>query len=319
MHGVSQFARMTSLILGVAAAFQMMKPAGAQTPSLTWTTLGTNSGPIPNPKRMEPANLLLNGNYSVLVDAGDGASEQLIKAGVPLARLDAVVISHLHFDHTGGLFAVISERYQVMVPGILTIYGPPGTKATVDGLLAAMAASPAAGASRPNGGPKDTVKVIEVTDGQEFKAGDVAVTAVRNSHYDVTPNSTNAMSLSYRFSTPERVIVYTGDTGPSEKVEHLAAGADLLISEIIDSDFVLGRLKRERPDLPAPALAAMKRHFDQEHLSPTEMGLLAQRAGVKALVLTHDGIDPDETERMRPAIAANYKGPIVFARDLDKF
>ena len=106
-------------------------PAKAAAPvqpgAMTFTTLGTNSGPIPNPERSEPANLLRFGDQVVLVDVGDGAPEQLVKAGVPLKAVTAVVISHLHFDHTGGLFAFLGLRYQAGIQGPLTIYGPPGT------------------------------------------------------------------------------------------------------------------------------------------------------------------------------------------------
>jgi ribonuclease BN (tRNA processing enzyme) len=73
----------------------------------TFITLGTHGGPLPNAKRSEPANALVVDRAVYLVDAGDGAADQLAKAGLSLQALRAVFISHLHFDHTGGLFAVL--------------------------------------------------------------------------------------------------------------------------------------------------------------------------------------------------------------------
>lgn len=295
-------------------------PASADTSHAlaTWTTLGTNSGPIPRKDRSEPANLLRYGDQAILVDAGDGASVQLAKAGVPLAGLHALVISHLHFDHTGGLFAVVAERYQMIAPGKLVIYGPPGTKEMVRGLIAAMHPSPSSGpgARVP---PDQTVEVNEVGDGAQFTIGAVHITAAANTHYAATPAAAGDVSLSYRFDTPGRSITYTGDTGPSEKVEALARGTDLLVSEIIDPQDAITQLRRTRPDVTEAQLAVVMRHYEQEHLPPQQAGQLARRAGAKALALTHDAVDPQRTPELLPGIAAEYHGPVRFARDLDTF
>lgn len=113
-----------------------------------------------------------------MIDAGDGATEQLAKAGMPLASLEVLVLTHLHFDHTGGLFAVMTERYRTGAPGVLTIYGPPGTEAMVEDLLAAMKPTPPFGFASP----AKEVKVIEVNGGTSLSVGAVKVNAVRNSH-----------------------------------------------------------------------------------------------------------------------------------------
>ena len=306
--------RVLHRILVMAAA--VVSTAAARGP--TWTTLGTNSGPVPNAKRSEPANLLRVGREALLIDCGDGASVQLAKAGVPVAALQTVILSHLHFDHIGGLFALIAERYQMRAPGVLVVYGPPGTRVVVDGLLAAMRPSPPAGV-RDERPAAETVEVVEVGDGAHFVVGDVRVTAAANAHYIATPGGERFVSLAYRFDLPGRTIAYTGDTGPSAAAERLAQGADLLVSKTIDAAAALDAIRRTRPDASPAILAMVKAHFEQEHLSPREAGLLAQYAGAKMLVLTHDAVDPDVADRMRAAIAAGYRGPIRFARDLDVF
>lgn len=280
--------------------------------------MGTNAGLVPNLERSEPANLLRHGDKTVLVDAGDGAAEQLIKAGVPLTKLHTVIINHLHFDHTAGLFAIVALRYQIQAPGQLTVYGPPGTKSSVRGFLAAMHTSPPAGA-RTKQAPQKTVNVIEVGDGAKFRIGDIAVSAVANSHYSATPGGDPFVSLSYRFDLPRRSIAYTGDTGPSAKLEKLATGADTLISEIIDPDALLARLARTRPDMTAVQLDALRPHFFSEHLPPEQVGLLAAHARIKSVVLTHSDTRPEDSELLRPQIAAKFGGPIAFARDMDCF
>ena len=312
-------------ILLVLAGFSTSIPAKAAPPLSAWITLGTNAGPIPNPTRSEPANLLRSGGELILVDVGDGAPEQLAKVGVGVEAITTLFISHHHFDHTGGLFALLGMRYQVIAPGVLTIYGPSGTRAIVDGLLAAMAPAALSGSvirARARRGPADTIKVVEIGDGATVTVGDVRVTAAANSHYTVLagpPGGAELVSLSYRFDLPDRSIVYTGDTGPSVNVERLAQGADLLVCEIIDVEATLARLKRTRPDVALDALRFIEAHYRAEHLTPGEAGALAKAASVKALVLTHIGIEPRGIAAARKKIASVYKGPIVFADDLDRF
>src|SRR3546814_19392211 len=83
--------------------------------------------------------------------------------------------------------------------------------------------------------PAESVRVIELHDGWSGRIGGVVVTAVSNSHYALQPDapgSTKRDTYSFRFDTPDRSLVYTGDTGPSVAVERLAQNADILISEI---------------------------------------------------------------------------------------
>jgi ribonuclease BN (tRNA processing enzyme) len=63
----------------------------------------------------------------------------------------------------------------------------------------------------------------------------------------------------------------------------------------------------------------IENHFRHEHLTADEVGLMAQRAGVKALVLTHDAMDADHIAKAAPIIAAHFKGKITFAHDLQNF
>ncbi len=311
-------------LLALGLALAPMHASAADAPKSVYVTLGTNSGPIPNPRRAEPSNFLQYGGQNILVDAGDAASWQLVKAGVDISKVQTVIISHLHFDHTSGLYAFLSLRYQALVTDPVTIYGPPGTKRVVDALIAGMAPNdetPSALWSWMKTAPEKIYTVVEIGDGAKFSVGEVKVTAAENSHYGFAPGSEEAkkyVSLSYRFDMPDRSIVFTGDTGPSAAVEKLAANADLLVSEIMDPDIALARIEAKRY-VPFFVEGSIKTHFSKEHLSPTEVGLLASRAHVKALVLTHDALPDEAIPQAGKEIAANYKGPVTFAKDLDRF
>jgi len=254
------------------------------------------------------------------VDVGDGAAEQLAKARIPINSIHTVFISHLHFDHTGGLFAFLGMRDQGGGPGrkSITIYGPPGTKAMVDGLCSAMQPGSALLPQQPA-----DYKVVELKDGSSVTVGDVKVTTASNSHYLLWRGSgAQPVSLSYRFELPDRSIVYTGDTGPSANVENLAHGAELLVSEIMDADTALGELKRDHPGISKVTYNFVRDHFTKEHLPPNQVGLLAAHAGVHTLVLTHFGGAtgyPDQITRLTKEIGENFHGAIRFATDLEQF
>lgn len=312
-----------TLLAACASAMLALPTAAAPpAPALSFTTLGTNSGPIPRKDRSEPANLIRYGDQLILADVGDGAAEQLAKAGVGIDQVQTVLISHLHFDHTGGLFAFLALRYQTSGPNPVTIYGPPGTRETVTRLFAAMEpGGHAIQTMRMAGGPDAGVKVVEIDDGATFSAGDVKITATDNSHYVTlkSPAQPRPVSLSFRFDAPGRSILYTGDTGPSAKVEQLCKGVDLLVSEMMDPALAIARIKVNRPGGPPAIYDLVEDHFRREHLSPTEVGKLAKACGAKTVVATHNSLERDELAGARKAIAAEFKGRIVLAEDLQTF
>jgi ribonuclease BN (tRNA processing enzyme) len=318
--------RITTAIATVALAVAM--PIQAQPATARWITLGTQGGPIPLKNRSQPANVLLTADGAYVIDAGDGVAEQLAKADVPLQQVKAVVLSHLHFDHTAGLFGILSLRWQTNITSPLTIYGPPGTQTLVDGILSAMGPAVAAGYAYPEEFKAPFhpgIAVVEIRDGASFELGATRVTAAKNTHYTFTPGSADDHafeSLSLRFDTPGRSIAYTGDTGPSPAVERLARGADLLVTEMIDFDRTMAEIRRVSPNLPAAAMTGIAIHLRDHHLTPKQVGELARTAGVKSVVVTHlsaPAITGARALEYLRGIGQAYAGPAVIADDLESF
>lgn len=313
------------LLLGAALAALLSGVAMPAIAETSFTILGSRGGPVPVPHRGQPANLLTVDGTLSLVDVGDGTAGQLMKIGVLTRNIDNVFISHLHADHFGGLLALIGLRHQTQARKPLQIYGPPGTSTLVEGLLAGLAPSIAAGfgvGAKPVN-PDDLAQVHELRDGDSIEVDGFKVTVVKNSHYSFpanSPLSDRYQSLSLRFDTADRSIVYTGDTGPSAAVVGLAKGADLLVSEVIELDSVLAATKAIALNMSDKAMAYMRRHLTQHHLVPQKLGQLAAEAGVPKLVVTH--FSSGFTEDL-PAIAAGiaeaYKGEIVLSKDFDTF
>ena len=317
------------LLLAFAGLALSTNPVLAETscPALRWTTLGTAGGPSPTPERAEPSNLLLAGKQQILVDTGDGTVNQLAKAGFDLSRVQTVFISHHHMDHTGGLGAFIGLRWMNTMPGKLTIYGPPGTRELVDGVIKSMQpqARVGFGLGTTPAKPEESVAVVEITGSSTVDLGPLKIIAAANSHFD-HPGPKQAdepVSLSYRFELAGRSITYTGDTGPSSVVTSLAKDTDLLVSEVIDLESLVSAIRRIRPDMSAQTFDQMRRHLSTHHLTASEVGKLATLSGAKRLVLTHFAVPPLPIAgfegTLRSGIAQFYSGPVEIARDLSSF
>ncbi len=294
-----------------------------------WITLGTMGGPRLSLDRAQPANLLLNGTQAHLIDAGDGAATEAFAAGAQFQMLRSIWISHIHFDHIGGLSAVLGLRLQVRTMTPLTIFGPPGIKGIVDDLIAAMRPSAELGYGVPGEVPLDPaagIKVVEVNDGSVVNFDGFTVKVARNCHCSFPPGSAGDLkfrSLSFRFDLPGRSIVYTGDTGPCDSVERLAQGADLLVTELIDIEDTVNKMRLWYPDIPASELDKMEEHLRTHHLTTAEIGRMAASAHVGEVVATHiagggnakaiaDGGYVAEIHRF-------YNGPVTVAKDGEAF
>lgn len=325
---VLAFVGLFQLVLASAIEAQPAFGQGADASGATeFIVLGTASGPNSEADRAQPANALRTGGQLYLVDAGDGAVAQLAKAGFRIGAVRGVFLSHLHFDHIGGMLAVIGLRAQLGTPGTLTVYGPPGTQELVEGLLSAAGPALRAGWGFPGQGWDTDVVAVELTDGDSITLDGLRVTAAENTHFIVPEGDTSprsAVSLSYRFDATDRSIVYSGDTGPSDALIELARGTDLLISEMIDDELALARMRP--PGTPAPPSdrppTVLEWHMDRHHMTPVQVGELASAAGVARLVITHFApapAGPEQAQAYLDAIAENFAGDAELAVDLGRY
>lgn len=299
-------------------------------------TLGTAAGPIARAKRSEAATLLEVGDRAYLIDAGAGVSHQLARAGFQPAQIHSIFLTHLHFDHVAGLAPLLGFAWagRAQVPGQarapITIYGPPATSAFVasglnylsipEGIFAADFVPGPSIAEMVKSHDVDVVKPTVI-----YQDDKVRVTAVENSHFVTMPADKRplgaARSFSYRFDTPDRSIVFTGDTGPSDAVTELAKGADVLVSEVMDWDIHSPAIQRAFA-LSEAELEAVNAHMMMGHLSPREVGRIAAKAGVKMVVLSHVGWGADNETDMRhytQGVRESFSGPVVIGRDGDEF
>jgi ribonuclease BN (tRNA processing enzyme) len=130
---------------------------------------------------------------------------------------------------------------------------------------------------------RDMFRGHDVATGLIYQDANIKVTAAENTHFHLSPANPaygKYKSYSFRFETPDKVVVFTGDTGPSQSVEELAKGADMLVSEVLVVDDFVEALKKNGTwdAMSTERQVGRVRHLSEDHLTPMEVGKLASRA-----------------------------------------
>lgn len=234
------------------------------------------SGSFPSADSACSSYLVEADGFRLLLDMGNGALGEL-QRHIGLYDLDAVFLSHLHADHCIDMCAYFVARYYRHEGGRcapIPVFGPEGTEQR---LTTAYADTPSASS------------MSEVFDFHTVKPGS----------FEIGPFSVRTEKMCHpveayaiRVEHAGKSLTYSGDTGPCEPLDELAAGTDLFLCE---AAFTYG--KENIPDL---------------HLNGREAGESARRAGAGRLLLTH--IPPWTDPQVNLADArAVYDGPTALA------
>jgi ribonuclease Z len=269
--------------------------------------LGTGT-PYPDPARSGPAVEIVVNGTPYLVDCGPGVVRRATSAsekvsGASARNIHTLFLTHLHSDHTTGLPDIMFTPSVVGRRNAMEIYGPRGTTDMVSLVQQAWAKDMDVRLHGLERGHPDAYVYHshEIKPGVVYEDANVTVTAfaVKHGSWDE--------SLGYRFDTPDRSIVISGDTRPSE-IAAVCNGCDLLLHEVYPQAGLLTQPEGDRE------------YHRQFHTSTAELAKIAGEAKPKTLVLYHVlywGVTPDGV--LRELTQAGYTGKAVVANDLDIF
>lgn len=270
--------------------------------------LGTAGGPTPKVDRSAPANAIVIGDAIYVIDCGDGVARQMVKAGLDLGRIRDIFITHQHSDHNADYGNLLLLAWATDLHTRVDTWGPPPLKRMTELFLELNAYD--IHIREVDEGRPPLVPLIaphEITRGGLVMQDDnVKVTAAIVQHPPVKP------AFAYRFDCPDRSIVFSGDTRPSDDLVKLAHGADILVHEVIDLRAIDQVVKDE-------AMATrLRAHLEAAHTPMSEVGQIATRAGVKTLVLNHfvPGTAHIPDEVWYDAVKPHFKGRVIVGHDL---
>jgi ribonuclease BN (tRNA processing enzyme) len=297
---------LTLLLLNATSYPQSLTSSPAKTQVVF---LGTGN-PGANPDRMGPSVAIVVNGTPYVVDCGPGVVRRASGAvrlgvkGLEVTNLKTLFVTHLHSDHTLGYPDLIFSPWVLGRKEPLEVYGPVGIQAMTNHILEAWRED---NDIRINGlehanNTGNKVSVHEIKPGIIYKDQNVTVKAFLVKH------GSWRQAFGYRFETPDRTIVISGDTSPSESIVENCNGCDVLIHELYTQ--VGFNAKGED----------WRKYLLSFHTSTRELAGIANRAKPKLLILYHQMFfgGPEDTEvGMLNEIYQTYQGKVVSAHDLD--
>jgi ribonuclease Z len=290
--------------------------------SMELVLLGTGS-PLPNPDRCGAGQVVIAGDTRVMVDCGWGAARRLPGAGVPPPSIDAVLYTHLHSDHITDTPDFLIMRWAGGARKPLQVFGPEGTKAMMDGFLAAMSADIGYRFAHHPGKLSEEGIICNVT---EIAAtpdrtpvadlGGMRVEAFEVNHFPVVP------ALGFRFVLDGKALAFSGDTAKCEGLVRGAKDADVLVCEALNANLFPMMVAALRNAGNAHTASVME-DVPSYHSTTIEVAEMARDAGVKHLILSHLIPTPPNEGPLLDAFTNGmsdvFSGKITLGRDLQRF
>jgi len=270
--------------------------------------LGTGN-PNPDPQHSGCSILIVVGETPYVVDFGPGLIRQAASltpkyggkiVGLDVKNIKKAFLTHLHSDHTLGYPDLILTPWVMERNEPLEVYGPEGTKEMTDNILKAYQEDIKyrVFGSEPSNNVGWRVNVHEIKEGLVYEDGRVTVEAFAVQH------GKWPQAFGFKFTTPDKVIVISGDTRPCENIVKFSAGADILIHEVYSQK----GFEERTPE--------WKIYHAEHHTSTVELAGLAEKAKPKLLILYHTLYWGSPDEQLLAEIHRTYKGKVEVGKDL---
>jgi ribonuclease Z len=183
----------------------------------------------------------------------------------------------------------------------LDVYGPEGTEEMTRHLLAAYRQDIEIRTKGMEHRSPLVVRAHDVKPGIVYKDDRVTVKAFAVAHGDWP------RAFGYRFETPDRTIVISGDTRPSSELVANCQRCDVLIHEVQLPSFNVKTI----PDWPA--------YRARYHTTTDQLASIANRTKPGLLIVYHSSANEAGLQEILREIQRTYQGKIAISHDLDVF
>ncbi|MFW9944683.1 MAG: MBL fold metallo-hydrolase [Candidatus Sifarchaeia archaeon] len=268
------------------------------------TLLGTGN-PNPDPRRAGPSTAVIVEESVYLVDFGVGVVRRAVEAGLKPSQLTRAFLTHLHSDHTIGYPDLIFTPAVVGRETSLEVFGPIGIKSMTDHILAAYerdleerirGLEPAI----PDGYAVNIHEISRKEPGVIYQDEAVSVVAFPVEHGSLS-------AYGFKFFTPDKTVVISGDTSPSATLIEQSRGCDILIHEVYSA-------------VSLQTLAGdWRRYHSSVHTSSYELAEIASKTKPSLLVLYHQLSWGRTSDELLREVKQRYDGEVVSGSDLDSF
>jgi ribonuclease BN (tRNA processing enzyme) len=294
---------------GAAPAARDSMSAARPESSVTQVVMLGTGTPNADPERSGPSVAIVVRDKAYLVDCGPGvvrraaAAHQNGIAALAPEKLGIVFITHLHSDHTVGLPDLLLTPWVLERSAPLEVYGPAGIRTMTDHVLAAWAEDIRVRNEglEPEKSDGWQVRTHEITPGVVYQDSGVKVTAIP------VPHANWRRAYAYKFETPDRVVVVSGDTRPNDALAQACSSCDILVHEVYSAE----RFPTKSPE--------WQRYHADAHTSTTELAALAARAKPRLLVLYHQLYWGTDDAGLVREVRRGYDGAVVSAKDLEVY
>ncbi len=291
-----------ALAVAVVVLFPTCLRGAPARPALEVVVLGSG-GPRAFGRAGSSYIVLVGGRPRILVDAGPGAFLRIGEMDLDLDKVDTVLLTHLHIDHSGDLAAFFNAR-ALTSEGPITyrVFGPDGAGLfpKTSRFVNLLVGEDGAFAYQKTFGAHESFVVRDLAislDSTRTKIVDEDGLVVE----EIATHHGDCPSVAYRISYKNVVVVFSGDMDASAlpNLVQLAKNADLLIFNCAVLD---------PPGSPSQL-------YDL-HTPPRKIGEAARASGVKSLLLSHLAPDVEgQKAAVRKSIRTSYAGPVAFASD----
>ncbi|GAC06058.1 MBL fold metallo-hydrolase [Paraglaciecola chathamensis] len=302
---VSHAATMLLLTTGFSAHSAPTQSCAQQ--AVTLQVLGSG-GPELNDDRVSSSYLIWHKNKArILIDAGPGSSVNFGASGADFTDVQAVLLTHLHVDHSADLPAYIKGSYFTQRSENLTVYGPsanalmPNTSDYLTHLMGDEGAFAYLSDYTDDSSQADyhikaqNIPLTPIKRHREKLSEDITITAIPVHHGPVA-------AVAWRVDIGSCGITFSGDMSNKNNVlATLAKDSDILV------------MHNAVPQSATGAAINL-------HMRPLDIGKIAQQANAKRVVLSHFmNRTRNDTQATLKFVQQHYSGKVEIATDMARF